>query len=201
LKDVDTRIFAGEIPPKEMWKLLVSATYEEGNNKGKTMIGMGPHLAELCLAAYGGHIWIVRQAIRGLSLGQDSVTPSLYFPDLNPEINQCLDDTDKSRPLLEAMAKYGIAPTKARKNEAAELISKENIGGLITIRAACVGISVSKWNGARYTTALIPSSQSVRLIIAEVLLTRPVARWRKFLALFSKVWKWSKVKKSETETT
>jgi hypothetical protein len=176
LQDVDEIIYAGEISPKEMWALLVSATYEEGDNKGKAIIGMGPHLAELCLAAYGGHIWTVRNAIRGLSLGQDSVIPSLYLPDLSPKINQCLDTNRRSRPLLEAMARYGFAPIKTPNHPAAKIISKENVGGVITQNAACIGVSEAKWEGARDENALIPSSQSVRLRIARVLSNLPVAR-------------------------
>jgi hypothetical protein len=160
---------------------------------------MGPHLAELCLAAYGGHLMIVQQAIQDLSVGKDTVVASVFLPNLRKNIIRCLRTNNaKSRPLLKAMAKYGFATVETPDNPAAKLISKENIGGVITQNAVCIGISEAKWKGATDTDALIPSSQCVRLRIAQVLLTRPT-RWGNFLALF-KVWKWSKGKKSETET-
>ncbi len=174
LENVKETIFAGEIPPKEMWKLLVSATYEEGDHKGKAIIGMGPHLAELCLAAYGGHIWTVENAIQRLSSEQGEAEATLFLPDLRSKIIRCLNTNPMSRPLLEAMAKYGIAPIEEKDNSAAKLISKVNVGGVITKTAVCIGIPRTEWKNPRLTDAVVPSSQCVRLRIAEVLLTRPL---------------------------
>jgi hypothetical protein len=174
LLNVDMPIFAGEIPPKEMWKLLVNAKYEEGDHKGKVIIGMGPHLAELCLAAFGGHFMIVQQAIRYLSLEQDKAELSSFLPDLRSEIIKCLKTNNESRPLLEAMAKDGVAPIEEIEDSAAELISKEKVGGVVTQNAVCIGISETKWERTEFTNAVIPSSQCVRLRIAQVLLTRPL---------------------------
>jgi energy-coupling factor transporter ATP-binding protein EcfA2 len=115
LQNVYNTIFAAEISPKEMWKLLVSATYEEGDNNGKAMIGMGPHLAELCIAAYGGHIWTVEGAIQGLAMRQDEAEASVFLPDLSSKIIRCLKTHPTSRPLLEAMARYGLAPIRTQK--------------------------------------------------------------------------------------
>jgi hypothetical protein len=171
LQNVYNTIFAAEISPKEMWKLLVSATYEEGDNNGKAMIGMGPHLAELCIAAYGGHIWTVKHAIQGLSLRQDEAEASIFLPDLSSRIISCVNAYPMSRSLLKAMAQYGFAPMRTPSDiSAAEMLSKYDVGGAITRNNACIGISQTKWNETTSTDAVIPSFQAVRLTIAQVLL-------------------------------
>jgi hypothetical protein len=52
MRDVNDEMFAREISPSDMWKLMVNATYEQGdNNVGDTSVGTGPWLAQLCPAA------------------------------------------------------------------------------------------------------------------------------------------------------
>jgi chemotaxis regulatin CheY-phosphate phosphatase CheZ len=74
-------IFAGEIPPSDMRKLMVDARYEQRDNEGDTIIGMGPRLAELCLAVYGGHFLTVKNAIALLSEQESQLEALSLLPD------------------------------------------------------------------------------------------------------------------------
>jgi hypothetical protein len=118
-----------------MWKLLVNATYLQGDNIGDTVIGMGPRLAELCLAAYGGHFLRVKYAISDLSLQKGEFEALALFPDLASNILKCLDTEKNTRPLLEALAKSGFAPIATHTNTAVEMIVKLNIGGVVRRRS------------------------------------------------------------------
>jgi hypothetical protein len=176
LQDVTRVIFAGEIPPSDMWKLLVNATYEQGDNTGDIFIGMGPRLAELCLSAYGGHFLRVKNAIAKLCQQESQFEASSLLPDLDANIIECLDSSMKSRPLLEAMAKSGFAPIETYKNAVVEMIAKFNIGGVVRKKATICGLSKTKWNGTECTYGLIPSSESVRLVIATTLNAKPAVK-------------------------
>jgi hypothetical protein len=131
LQDVTRVTFAGEIPPSDMRKLLVNASYEQGDKTGDVIIGMGPRLAELCVAAYGGHFLRVKNAIAELSQRKSRFEASSLLPDLDADIVECLDSHMSSRPLVEAMAKYGFAPIETYKNAAVAMISKLNIRGVV----------------------------------------------------------------------
>jgi hypothetical protein len=54
LNDISAILFAGEIPPKSTWELLVTKKKENGNIN-QPAIGMGKNLAYLLIASYGGH--------------------------------------------------------------------------------------------------------------------------------------------------
>jgi hypothetical protein len=173
LEDVSWVIFAGEIPPSDMWKLLVNATNVKDSNE--TVIGMGPRLAELCLAAYGGHFLRVQNAISELSLQQARFKALSLFPDLVSNILTCLDTDKSTRPLLEALAKSGLAPIATHTNTAVEMIVKLNIGGVVRRGSNICGLSETKWAGTKCDYALIPSSESVRLAIARSLDANPAS--------------------------
>jgi hypothetical protein len=137
MREITDEIFAGEIPPSDMWKLLVNATYEQGDNKGDIMIGMGPRHAELCLAAYGGHFLTGKNTIAVL-LQQES---KFKASSLLPRLTGNLDSSMSSRPLLEAMAKSGFAPIKPPDSAAVEMIAKLNIGGVVSEESTICGLS------------------------------------------------------------
>jgi hypothetical protein len=169
LQNVTWRIFAGEIPPSDMRKLMVDATYEQGDNRGDTIIGMGPRLAELCLAAYGGHFLTVKNAIAVLSQQESQFEASSLLPVLKANIFECLETYMSSWPLLAAMAKSGFAPIERRASAVVDLIAKLNIGGVVSIESTICGLSATKWDRTTCTYALIPSSESVRFVIAMTL--------------------------------
>ena len=179
LGDVGMRIFAGEIPPRDMWNLLVNATYDQGPNIGKPvvdkpLVGMGPELAELCLAAYGGHFLQVQNAMNALELLKNRFEASAGLPDLTDNIVECLRTHKETRPLLKEMAEYGFAPITTSKDAAVELIVKLNVGGVVSRKSTVIGIASTRWK-AQQSVALVPSSESVRLSIAMTLLAEPVA--------------------------
>jgi hypothetical protein len=181
LTDVSKVIFAGEISPSEMWKLLVNATYVQGSkeegdtiNEGDTIIGMGPRLAELCLAAYGGHFLRVKDAIGRLNRNESQFSASSHIPCVTSRIIDCLDTHARTRPLLKAMAKFGFAPIATPDNAAVEMIAKLGIGGVVERESKCMifGLPETKWDGTNSSYALIPSTESMRLTIARTLNAR-----------------------------
>jgi hypothetical protein len=176
LQDVTRVIFAGEIPPSDMWKLLVNATYEQGDNTGDIIIGMGPRLAGLCLAAYGGHFLTVENAIARLCQEESEFKASSLLPVLTANIIECLDSHMSSMPLLDAMAKSGFAPIETPDSAVVDLIAKLNIGGVVNEESTICGLSETKWDGTTCGYALIPSSESVRLVIARTLNAMPAVK-------------------------
>lgn len=108
-------------------------------------------------------------AVEGVLTEQNDVKVSTYLPDHSANIIKCLEADNNSRPLLEAMAKYGFAAVTTPADHTAQLISEKNIGGVAAQKAANVGISETQWDGTVYEHALIPSSQSARFQIAMVL--------------------------------
>jgi hypothetical protein len=170
LEFVTRVICAGEIPPSDMWRLLVNATYEQGNNySGDIIIGMGPRLAELCLSAYGGHFLRVKNAMSDLKDEESQFEASLRLPGLTANIVDCLESDIGARPLLESMAKSGIAPIMTHTNKVVEMIAKLNIGGVVSKESKICGLSPTKWVGTTCSYALIPLSESARLVIARTL--------------------------------
>jgi hypothetical protein len=187
LQDVTRVTFAGEIPPSDMRKLLVNASYEQGDKTGDVIIGMGPRLAELCVAAYGGHFLRVKNAIAELSERESRFEASSLLPDLDADSVECLDSHMSSRPLLEAMAKSGFAPIETYKNAAVEMIAKLNIGGVVKKKSTICGLSKTKWVNTTCKYALIPSSESARLAIATTLDAHPARGrfWRNSTIILS----------------
>jgi hypothetical protein len=151
--------------------------------KTATMIGMGPRLAELCLAVYGGHFLRVQNAIIDLSLQQTRFKALALLPDLASNIIKCLDTYMSTRPLLEAMAKSGFAPIGTRENAAVDMIVKLNIGGVVRTGSTICGLSETKWSDTECDYALIPSSESVRLVIAMTLNVFPAVKVEKTTTL------------------
>jgi hypothetical protein len=60
LNEITAILFAGEVPPKSMWELLVT---KKNGSTNKHVIGMGKNLARLLIASYGGHILRISQAL------------------------------------------------------------------------------------------------------------------------------------------
>jgi hypothetical protein len=70
LDDISRICFAGEIPPKSMWDLLVTKT----NSGGDKVIGMGENLASVLIASYGGHFLCTLTAVESTRIEKDAAS-------------------------------------------------------------------------------------------------------------------------------
>ena len=106
LQDISEVIFAGDIPPKSMWDLLVTKKTSEG---GDPVIGMGEHLASLLIAGYGGHFLRTTKAILFLRLLKHDMRILGALDGISNNIQEVLDlYPDESLPLFRQMAERGF---------------------------------------------------------------------------------------------
>ena len=150
-------LFAGEVPPNEMFKLLT----EEW--------GLTDHLALAIINLYGGHIWDIYQALLRLRK-----LKSRFFPfdaNLSANIAKCFkENIDKTILIstLTLLAENGFFPLNDRKSPEAEALSRHNVAGVVMQSSLNVGLPESVWDGGcKY--GLVPACQSTRLLIAEYL--------------------------------
>ena len=161
-KDLTGLIFAGDVPPDKMYELLT------------TRWGMGHNLAETLIDHFGGHIYDILQELTELNEhGEEYRGGSQAEID---SVSRCLNSEDcdrrKMRNLLESMAVWGYYPLSSRYElyeREIQVISKYNVGGFVQRRRAKVFGDV--WHHG-FSSGIIPSSQSIRLVILELLLDR-----------------------------
>jgi hypothetical protein len=164
LESVGKVVFAGEIPPKEMWDLLVTAKQD-----GNLIIGMGPKLAELCLDSYGGHVWYVSQAVDLLINKQDTFKADMGGPYLlYNKIAQCLENEER-KSMLKTLAKRGFCSVGEYGNEQVKFLSEKDIGGLVNEAGIAIGLPGTAWNETQSKFGLVPTAQILRLMIATKL--------------------------------
>ena len=149
-------IYAGEVPPNEMYKLLT------------TEWGVGDHLALALMDHYGGHIWDTYLALIRLNSKREN------FIALNPQLSQgvvrCLKwsgNKEQMKLALRQIAESGFFPLDDQQDPLAEVISKNNVGGVVQLRSTAIGLPKDAWG--KHDIGLIPSNQSTRLAIAKVL--------------------------------
>jgi hypothetical protein len=70
------------------------------------------------------------------------------------------------------MAEHGFAPLSDIEDPRAEMLSRFNVGGVVSGRATVVGLPPQVWGKAQF--GIVPSSHSVRLMIVEGLDTSEV---------------------------
>jgi hypothetical protein len=165
--DVTELLFAGEIPPDKMYELLT------------TQWGVRHNLAVALIDLYGGHIYDISTHLNELNKHKGTYIPGSQrqFDD----VLNCLKlngDKKRMRELLAQIAENGFAPINDKTDPVAEFISRHNVGGLVQRRQATViGFPDDVWG--EHKIGLIPSKQSIRLVIAEVLEMHPLPWWRK----------------------
>jgi hypothetical protein len=160
--DLTGFIFAGEVPLSKMYELLT------------TRWGVGHNLAVTLIDYYGGHIYDILLKLEELNSMGDSFEPGIQMH--ADSVLKCLKfDGDKPhmRELLTQIAEKGFAPLSDKEDREAEIISKNNVGGQVQKdRAIVIGFPADKWG--KHMIGLIPSKQSIRLVIAKVLEDNPV---------------------------
>lgn len=157
MKDINKFIYAGEVPPDEMFKLLTQEWKLKEN------------LALSIIDLYGGHIWDVYQALMRLRERKEDFV--LFDGNLSANIANCFKskiEKDEMIRTLRILAETGFVPLKERDDPVAEVMSLHNVGGVVTEIALNIGLPTSVWkDGCKF--GLVPASQSTRLVIAEYL--------------------------------
>ena len=170
-KDSFTRIiYAGEVSPHQMLELLT------------TKWGVGDNLAVALVDRYGGHIYNIYLKLIQLKRDREMFDSGSLQP--NDDVQSCLDfngDKKRMRLILTQLAENGFAPLSKSNDPVAEFISTHNVGGFVkNLDAIVIGLPVDVWG--KHKMGLIPSKQSIRLVIAEVLEANPevpvVPWWR-----------------------
>jgi hypothetical protein len=137
-------IFAGEVPPNEMYKLLTNEW------------GVGPHLAEALLDHYGGHIWDCYNAVGELArVGHEDFEPHVGFGvaaaanvlDVLAYKEGSVEDRKRMKVLLRQLAEHGFAPLTGDPYDdpVARKISAMNVGGVVSMAGTVIGLPRSVW--------------------------------------------------------
>jgi hypothetical protein len=158
LKDISEYIFAGEVPPNEMYKLLT----EEWK--------IPENLSLALMSLYGGHIYSVYRALESLMLKKKAFVP--LDPNTYADIQKCFKEDVDTNILVEKfklLAEVGFAPLLEREEPVAEVLSRNNVAGVVPQGSLMIGLRESVWTTYRCKFGLVPSSQSIRLSIAEYL--------------------------------
>lgn len=163
----DNIIHFGEIPPGEMFDLLT------------TKWGMKDNLALAFVDTYGGHIRNASAALVDLALfyqpdGESHFMPENAFgtsiSDVQPCIFWAIENNQEiaMRTALQALAENGYFEVFEPENDRiAETISCRNVGGLVMRGSFSTDLKVSVWAKTTCNYLCVPSSQAMRLIIAN----------------------------------
>ena len=141
-------MFAGEVPPAAMRQLLQRSW------------GLGPRLADVFLAFYGGHVHMASRALAKLREELDDFNCEEVAPDgvLGPIVD-CIEGEGGAGPMadmLRALAGRGFAPVSSEGNAQAQALSLANAGGLVKTSGKVVGLPLGLRRGANF--GVVPSS-------------------------------------------
>ena len=157
LIDITKLLYAGEVPPNEMYKLL----HEEWNLSEKLSLAL--------ISLYGGNIWNIYLALMRLrEMKEDFYTFDAY---LSSAIAKCFKNhVDKGLLVctLKVLSETGFSPLTDANDPLAEVISRNNVGGVVKKSSLNVGLPKNVWDDG-CKSGLVPTSQSMRLLIAEYL--------------------------------
>jgi hypothetical protein len=155
-------IFAGEVPPDKMYELLTKRW------------GAGHNVAITLIDHFGGHIYDIHEKLKELNIKRETFRPGKQSQ--ADSIKLCLGfhgDKKRMRFLLTQIAEHGFAPISEKNDPLAEIISENNVGGLVQFESATViGLPAAVWGV--HEIGLVPSKQSIRLLIAKVLEDNPL---------------------------
>ena len=186
LTDLRRTIFAGELPPDRMRKLLAEW-------------GMDAELVKFCIGVYGGHVYDTFRAIEEHVFRKDDMSAFDVEPlDASMNIMCCLEaengDDQSLREIkktvpeiakgndlagvtlaglkdtLRELAATGFVPLKKPYDDKARILSKYNIAAVVDKKSFVFGLDNSLWDTTpQFKSALVPSSQFMRMIIAREL--------------------------------
>ena len=163
LDNFNEYIYAGEVPPKDMYELLT------------TKWGIESNLAVALISIYGGHIYDIQNALSRLHLKKENFD---FFFDSNSSSNvqRCLKwkfenekDNIRLRETLRQLSVTGFVELGDIDDPVAKVISLNNVGGVVKKSGEVVGLSRQVWEQTEFKYGIVPSKQSIRLVIAEIL--------------------------------
>ena len=162
LEHLNGYIYAGEVPPKDMYELLTKQWGVEAN------------LAEALIDHYGGHIYDVYQALSRLCTDKERFW--VLDSSLSGNVQNCLHwkgekegDKERMADVLRQLAIVGFYPIEHPLDPITKVISENNVGGVVKLSAKTIGLRREGWKNTEFENGIIPSKQSMRLAIAEVL--------------------------------
>ncbi|CAE7503214.1 unnamed protein product, partial [Symbiodinium pilosum] len=145
-----------EVPPNDMFKMLTGHW------------GMGPRLACLYVATYGGSIDAVYTALGNLMNKRNQFSPLATTS--VPGIGICLGQDDARERLIN-IALNGFSPvSNLKQDEGAQMASEENVAGIIPKMAEAPGLWPEVYRETEKEYVLVASSRHVRLKICKALL-------------------------------
>jgi hypothetical protein len=170
-------IYVGEISPKQAYDFTTR------------QLKLEKHLAIALVNRFGGHIYDMYRAIESLHYdGEDYVDNSAL--DMS-NVLACLELSginltgikeneeelkERMRRVLKQLAVKGFAFVEGKipfKDPIAECISFNNVGGVVNKGSLVIGLRDEVWvEDIALETGLIPSSQSIRIIIAKALVRK-----------------------------
>eukprot|EP00434_Breviolum_minutum_P031766 symbB.v1.2.028093.t1/scaffold2941.1/size69338/3 len=155
LRDIENIIVINEIPKDEMVEVMV------------TKWKMSQELAEEFHLYFGGDIDLCKRAVEKLIQKGDSFHPITdVFNSVG--LSMCVDDP-AAREHLQNMADQGWSPVKkVKKDAAARLIAKENVGGVLPKTAQIFGGPKDMF-ADEHEYALVPAGTLMRRKIAKAL--------------------------------
>lgn len=156
-------IYAGEVPPRDMYELLTVNWGFESN------------IALALINVYGGHIYDIKEALSRLYLQKETFHQFLRS-NSSQNVIQCLEykfekeeDNVRMRDTLLQLAVTGFMPLKNINDPVAEVISINNVGGVVTSDGIAIGLRPDVWKQTKFEFGIVPTKQSMRLVIAKML--------------------------------
>ena len=153
-------IFAGEVPPADMRALL------------RDVWGVGPRLADVFLAFYGGHVHMASQALAELAAQLDGFDCERVAPDgalgaIVAALGSSSTEGRGAAALLRSAAQQGFARVQQEGDASAQALARANLGGLVKAQGLVVGLPKSVRGDANF--GFVPSSHFLRHLIAREL--------------------------------
>ena len=97
-----------------------------------------------------------------------------FDSNLSDNVLRCLewkfeDDADKKRmrDSLRQLAETGFVPLMKINDPVAKVISLNNVGRVVKKSGIVVGLRTEVWEQTKFENGIVPSKQSMRLVIAE----------------------------------
>ena len=153
-------IFAGEMPPADMRRLLTDSW------------GLGPRLADVFLAHYGGHVHMASLALPRLALKLDAFRCEAVAPDgalgaIAAALGSSSAEGRGGAELLRSAAQSGFACVQQEGDASAQALARANLGGLVMAQGLVVGVPDSVRGDANFGFVL--SSHFLRNLVAREL--------------------------------
>lgn len=160
-------VYAGEVPPGEMYRLLTRQWHVPRS------------LAIALISTYGGHINDTINALLALQNGvkgeKVGAVPIRLNSQLSSAVLRCLiwrgscsADQERMREVLKQLAETGFSPLVDDSDPVAEVLTATGVAGLVRIESPLiVGLDPVVWCDNTAVYGLVPAKQSMRLVIAQ----------------------------------